>query len=107
MKTIFTANKSSYGTEFFREFDTLEELKKGIVAHELYFIMFNFDNSETEYNDTLYTEELFKKHSDSYTLYKIDLHEDEKILWSGYDGQSSFCIVKKDPQILSTIEIIY
>jgi hypothetical protein len=54
----------------------------------------------------MYTEELFKEHSKSYTLYEIDLHEDERLDWSDYDGQSYFVIVKIEPEILSTMKRI-
>jgi hypothetical protein len=94
MRKVFVADKHSYGTEFLREFNTLEELKKGIVEHELYFEMSDYDNS-------MYTEELFKEHSKDYTLFEIELHNDEMLSWNEYDGQSYFSIVKKDPQILS------
>jgi hypothetical protein len=54
----------------------------------------------------MYTEELFKQHSMSYMMYEIDLHNDEKLDWSDYDGQSYFSIVKKEPEILSTMKRI-
>ena len=34
----------------------------------------------------------------------VELHEDERLEWSEYDGQSSFRIVKIEPQILSTMK---
>ena len=104
MKKVFAADKRSYGSDFMREFNTLDELKRGIVEHELYFEMYDYEKSESNYNDTMYTEELFKEHSESYTLYEIELHEDEKLEWSEYDGQSYFSIVKIEPQILSTMK---
>ncbi len=104
MKKIFAADKRSYGSDFMREFNTLDELKRGIVEHELYFEMYDYEKSESNYNDTMYTEELFKEHSESYTLYEIELHEDEQLEWSEYDGQSSFRIVKKKVNILSSMK---
>lgn len=106
MTKVFAADKHSYGSDFMREFGTLDELKKGIVENELYFEMYDYEKSESNYNDTMYTEELFKEHSESYTLYEIELHEDEKLEWSEYDGQSSFRIVKKEVKILSTMKPI-
>jgi hypothetical protein len=104
MKKVFAADKSSYGSDFMREFNTLEELKRGIVENELWFDMYDYEKSESNYTDDMYTEELFKEHSESYTLYEIDLHDDEQLEWSEYDGQSSFRIVKKEIEILSTMK---
>ena len=104
MTKVFAADKRSYGSDFMREFNTLEELKRGIVENELWFDMYDYEKSETKYNDSMYTEELFKEHSESYTLYEIDLHDDEQLEWSEYDGQSSFRIVKKEVEILSTMK---
>ena len=36
MKKVFIAEKKSYGSEFYYECKTLDELKKAIVYHELY-----------------------------------------------------------------------
>ena len=104
MKKVFAADKRSYGSDFMREFGTLDELKKGIVENELWFEMYDYEKSKSNYTDDMYTEELFKEHSESYTLYEIDLHDDEKLEWNEYDGQSSFRIVKKEVEILSTMK---
>jgi hypothetical protein len=104
MKKVFAADKRSYGSDFMREFNTLDELKRGIVENELWFDMYDYEKSESNYTDDMYTEELFKEHSESYTLYEIDLHDDEQLEWSEYDGQSSFRIVKKEIEILSTMK---
>lgn len=104
MTKVFAANKTSYGADFMREFNTLDELKRGIVENELWFEMYDYEKSESNYNDSMYTEELFQEHYDGYTLYEIDLHDDEELQWSEYDGQSSFRIVKKKINILSTIK---
>jgi len=106
MKKVFAAQKNSYGADFMREFNTLEELKRGILENELYSEMYDYDKSESKYNDTMYTEELFKQHSMSYMMYEIDLHDDETLDWSDYDGQSYFTIVKIEPEILSTMKRI-
>jgi hypothetical protein len=106
MKKVFAADKQTYGADFMREFNTLEELKRGIVENELYSEMYDYDKSESNYTDDMYTEELFKVHSVGYILYEIDLHDDEKLEWSEYDGQSCFKIVKKKTEILSTIKSI-
>ena len=104
MTKVFAADKRSYGSDFMREFNTLEELKRGIVENELWFDMYDYEKSKSNYTDDMYTEELFKEHSESYTLYEIDLHDDEKLEWNEYDGQSSFRIVKKEVEILSTMK---
>ena len=104
MTKVFAADKRSYGSDFMREFGTLDELKKGIVENELWFEMYDYEKSKSNYTDDMYTEELFKEHSESYTLYEIDLHDDEKLEWNEYDGQSSFRIVKKEVEILSTMK---
>ena len=106
MKKVFAAHKHSFGADFMREFNTLDELKRGIVENELWFEMYDYEKSESNYNNTMYTEELFQEHHDSYTLYEIDLHDDEELQWNEYDGQSSFRIVKKKIEILSTIKQI-
>jgi hypothetical protein len=104
MTKVFAAHKHSYGADFMREFNTLDELKRGIVENELYSEMYDYEKSESNYNDTMYTEELFQEHYDGYTLYEIDLHDDEELQWSEYDGQSSFRIVKKEINILSSMK---
>jgi hypothetical protein len=104
MKKIFAADKQTYGADFMREFNTLEELKRGIVENELYSEMYDYVKSKSNYTDDMYTEELFKIHSVGYILYEIDLHDDEKLEWSEYDGQSCFRIVKKKTEILSTMK---
>jgi hypothetical protein len=100
MKTVYVANKSSYGAGFFGEFDTLLDLKMGIVSHEL-------DDINSDYNDDMYAEKLFEKHSAKYELCEVSLHDDERIMFNEYDGQSSFYIEKKiRPLILSSIRKI-
>ena len=104
MKKVFAAHKHSYGADFMREFNTLDELKRGIVENELWFEMYDYEKSESNYNDTMYTEELFQEHSKGYILCEIDLHDDERLQWSEYDGQSCFTIVKKEVKILSSVK---
>jgi hypothetical protein len=96
MKKVFTASKSSYGLEFYGIKDSIDELKRAIVAHELQF-------SDDEYTDDKYTEELFieARADGEYTLYEVDLHPDEEIQFDGYDGQSWFTVEKIDKNILS------
>ena len=98
--TKYTASKGScsYGTGFFEVCNTLDELKKAIVEHEMYFI-----EDEVVYMDDMYTEELFEecKKKGQYRLVKIKLHPDEKIKFDEY-GASGFSIEKKiQPEILS------
>ena len=104
MKKVFAAHKHSYGADFMEEFDTLDELKRGIVKHELYFDHYDSETMTSSYTSDMYNEELFKEHSKSYTLFEIDLHEDERLEWSEYDGQSYFAIVKIEPKILSIMK---
>ena len=95
----YTANKNSYGTGFFNVCDTLDELKKAIVEHEMY-----FKYPRVVYMDDMYTEELFEecKGEGEYHLFQIKLHPDEKIEFDEYDGKSGFSIEKKiKPEILS------
>jgi len=49
---------------------------------------------------------LFKKHSTDYTLYEVELHDEEYIQWHEYDGKSWFSIEKKDPKLLSIVKVI-
>jgi len=104
MKKVFAAHKHTYGADFMKEFNTLDELKRGIVDHELYYDLYDSETMTTKYTDDMYTEELFKEHSKGYTLYEIDLHEEEQLRWTEYDGQSYFSIVKIEPKVLSTMK---
>ena len=104
MTKVFAAHKHSFGSDFMIEFNTLDELKRGIVEHELYYDLYDSETMTSPYTDDMYTEELFKQHCKSYTLFEIELHEDERLEWSEYDGQSYFSIVKIEPQILSTMK---
>jgi len=106
MKRLFAAHKHSYGADFMREFNTLDELKRGIVENELYYELYDAKTMTTKYTDNMYREDLFEEYSKSYTLFEIDLHEDERLEWSEYDGQSYFSIVKIEPQILSIMKQI-
>ena len=97
----------SYSAGFFHILDTLDELKKKIVAQE----EGQERRAATEhekYTDDMYTEELFKKWAkdEEYELYEIHLHEDEEIVFDEYNGRSWFSIVKIEPDILSTTKLI-
>jgi len=92
MKKVFAANKSSYGSEFYGECETLDELKRAIVAHE-----YRFSKEPVEYS-----EEVFNEIAD-YTMYEIDLHDEEYIQWHEYDGTSWFRIEKKVSNLLSIV----
>ena len=98
MKTVFTANKDSYGLEFMEVYDTLDELKRAIVSHT-----FQFEGKKPEYSEELFrecaTQNLF-------TLYEVQLHDEECIVFGEYDGTSWFGIEKKVRNILSTCERI-
>ncbi len=100
----YTASKGSYGAAFFEVCNTLDELKKAIVEHEMY-----FNEDEVVYMDNMYTEELFEecKKKGQYRLFQIKLHPDEEIDFDEYDGASSFSIEKKiKPEILSYLKCI-
>ena len=92
MKKVFVADKRSYGSEFYDECETLDELKRAIVAHE-----YRFSREPVEYS-----EEVFNKIPD-YTMYEVDLHDEEYIQWHEYDGNSWFTIEKKVPNLLSIV----
>lgn len=98
MKKVFTADKLSYGSEFYEICDSLEELKKAIIIHCYY--MF-----EDEDPDRVYSDDLFKKACEEgeYFPYAIDLHPDEQIVFSEYDGKSWFKIEKIKQNLLSTV----
>ena len=98
MKTVFTANKDSYGLEFTQVCDTLDELKRAIVSHTL-----QFEEKCPEYSEELFRECATQK---SFTLHKIQLHDEECITFGEYDGTSWFNIEKKVNDILSTVERI-
>ena len=92
MKKVFVADKSSYGSEFYDECETLDELKRAIVAHE-----YQFSKEPVEYS-----EEVFNEIAE-YTMYEIDLHDEEYIQWHEYDGTSWFTIAKKVSNLLSIV----
>jgi hypothetical protein len=92
MKKVFVANKGSYGSEFYNECETLDELKRAIVAHE-----YKFSREPVEYS-----EEVFNEIAE-YTMYEIDLHDEEYIQWHEYDGTSWFKIEKKVSNLLSIV----
>ena len=98
MKTVFTANKGSYGLGFMEIYDTLDELKRAIVSHT-----FQFEEKKPEYSEELFrecaTQNLF-------TLHEVLLHDEECIVFEEYDGTSWFIIEKKVSNILSTSERI-
>ena len=96
MKKVFTADKGSYGTGFFSICDSLEELKKEIVRT---YYMYGIE----KYSEDMYSEELFLtvKEEGQYTLYEVDLHDEEEIDFREYDGKSDFYIKKKEVKILS------
>ena len=74
-----------------------EEEEYGFVSHRV-----------DDYSDDMYSEELFLhvKKDGQFTLYEIDLHDEEEIDFDEYDGQSWFSIVKKEPNILSKVKSI-
>lgn len=105
-KTVYTANKLSYGTPFSDICNTLDELKRAIVKQETHYSRVYYDRKWT---DDMYTEELFRKcvKEKDYHLCRICLHEDEEIEFAQDDGKSWFKFVKKDPGILSYIKDYY
>ena len=102
MKKVFVANKNTYGLGFNGIHNTLDELKRAIVKHELN----PFEYEDEEYTDEMYTEELFETCHKSYFLFEINLHETETIEFGEYDGTSWHTIEKKDKNILSTSTFI-
>lgn len=96
MKKVFTADKSSYGAEFWTVCDTLDELKRAIIDHCYY--MFEDEDLERVYSDSLFKEACAEG---GYTPFEVDLHPDEEIKFDGYDGTSWFSIEKIDKGILS------
>ena len=120
MKKVFTAEKGSYGTGFFTICNSLDELKKAIVSEyyqygidpEDYALFLIGDASEIGYgaiySNDMYSEEIFLhvQENGQFTLYEIDLHDEEEIQFGEYDGQSWSFIVKKEPNILSTTKLI-
>lgn len=97
MKTVFVANKSTYGGEFMDECNTLDELKRSIVAHEYRWDKLNGQ----KYTSEMYSEELFDTIL-GYKLFEVNLDDSERIVWGEYDGQSWFTIEKKNKNLLST-----
>ena len=90
MKKVYLANKSTFGSEFIDTYDSLEELKQAI-----------YDNFAYGYD---YSEQVVKEciEDAGLSLYEVNLHDDEDIIFDQYDGQSWFTVVKKPEFILST-----
>jgi hypothetical protein len=97
MKTVFVAEKSSFGGEFMDECNTLDELKRSIVAHEHRWCKVEGKN----YTPKMYTNELFESVKEDYVLFEVTLHDSEVIVWHEYDGTTWFKIEKKVPEFLS------
>ena len=107
MRKVYVADKASYGAEFTREFDTLQELKEAIVKHQS--VKYEYTNDGDcipHYSE--YNEENFKKYKKrgQYTLYEVELDDSEFIWFDEYDGSSSFEIRKLEVEILSTYKKI-
>jgi hypothetical protein len=115
METVYVADKESYGSPFFTICKSLIELKLSIILTQTQYDEYEgykaFDNERQRFNyfNNKYSEELFEKHKHEgeYTLYKVELHEDEEIRFDEYDGQSSFSIVKKVVKYKSTSKQIH
>lgn len=88
---LFVANKSSYGSEFYDACDTLDELKRAIVAHE-----YEYSKEPVEYSEEVFNEIV------GYTMYEVDLHHEERIHWDDCDGASWFRFEKEKTNLLST-----
>ena len=100
MKTVFTADKRTYGAEFYEICDSLEELKKEIIDHHFY----RYNDGEKAYSEEMFEEACL---DGEYTPFEIELHPDEEIEFHGYDGTSWFTIEKKDKKILSRSKRVY
>jgi hypothetical protein len=109
---VFIANRGSYfgphnsdGTMFSNGCSSLDELKRQIVKNYYLYGGVDPENFNVNYSEDMYSEELFlkaKKEGD-YSLYEVELHDEEEILFEEYDSSSSFSIKKKEPPlILST-----
>ena len=96
-RTVYVASKSSYGMSFECIFDSLHALKNGIIQNE--HGIWDDDDEEVPYSEELAEKCII---GGQYSLYKVDLHDDEYISFQEYDGQSWFTIEKKNKQILST-----
>jgi hypothetical protein len=96
MKKVFTASKQSYGSGFYQVCNTLEELKRAIIDHCYY--EFEDDDPERVYSDDLFKEACAEG---GYSPYVVDLHPDEEIIFSEYDGSSCFKIEKINKMLLS------
>jgi hypothetical protein len=96
-KTVYVADKSSYGISFECIFNSLHDLKNGIIQNE--HGIWHFGEKEIPYSEELAMKCIKER---GYTLYKVELHDDECITFDEYDGQSFFRIEKKVENILST-----
>ena len=110
IETVYVANKES-GEGFFTICKSLIELKLSIIHTQTQYEEYEgykaFDNERQRFNyfNNKYSEELFEKHKHEggYTLYKVELHQDEEIRFEEYDGRSSFSIAANSfPKSTST-----
>lgn len=90
MKKVYLAKKATFGTEFIDTYDSLQELKQAIFDQFAY----GYSYSEQVVNDCI--------EDNGLSLYEINLHNDEDIVFDQYDGQSWFTVIKKPEFILST-----
>ena len=98
MKIFYTASKDSYGTAFSAICNSLEELKEAIYHHN-----YMFEDNLPKYSEEL-VQSIIK--DEGFTLYSVNLHEEERIVFDEYDGQSWFNIRKINQNILSTAKRI-
>ena len=96
MKKVYLANKSTFGSEFIDTYDSLQELKQAIYDNFAY----GYDYSEKYEPSEQAIKECIK--DAGLSLYEVNLHDDEDIIFDQYDGQSWFTVVKKPEFILST-----
>ncbi len=97
MKTVYTADKITYGEPFMATFESFEDLKRSIF--DSHFRMNPpIDKVVPEYNEKTVSGII---HVEQYIIYRIELHEDEEIQFEEYGGSSHHMIVKKDRSVLS------
>lgn len=102
-KIVYVAEKRSFGSMAFEYVcNSLDALKDAIMQHE--HEVYWPDDEQIPYSEEL-AEACIK--IGKYRLHKVNLHDEEEIVFHEYDGASWFTIEKKDFKILSRCEQIY
>ena len=102
-KIVYVAEKRSFGGMAFEDVcNSLDNLKYCILQHE--HEVYWPDDEKIPYSEELAWECI---KIGKYRLHKVNLHDEEEIVFHEYDGASWFTIEKKNFKLLSRCKQIY